>query len=127
MPIPVNNEKVEINKEIELEIKNDILKDSNKNVKIISVLREDEMYNIELQFLNNDKEKIQITNGVVVPAGESISKEAEGWFEGGFSGGMTESGMIWTFKLPYPQADKLYIKVLGREYKIHGSWNISIE
>lgn len=59
--------------------------------------------------------KIQITNCVVVPTGESISKEAEGWFEGGLSGGMTESGMIWTFKLPYPQADKLYIK-----YMVHG-------
>ena len=49
-------------------------------------------------------------------------------FEGGLSGNISKEGnRTITFKLPYPDSDKLFIKVLGNEYRIKGPWNINIE
>ncbi len=130
LPIPKANEEVSINKEVELEIKDKFFEGSNTKVKIVSVQRTNkDTYKMKLEFRDSHKEsKVHLEECVVVPTGASISPEAKDWFEGGLSGGWYgESGIEWNFKLPYPEADKLYIKIKGSNYKIEGPWEILID
>ena len=108
--------------------KDEIIKDANSQVNIVSIQRAGENYTIELDYPNNKERDVEMLDCVVVPAGDSITPHGEDWFEGGLSGNIsTDGNRTITFKLPYPSSNKLFIKVLGNEYKIKGPWDINIE
>ena len=128
LPIPNNDEKININKTIMINTKDEMFKDANSEVNIISIQRDGENYTIELDYPDNKDREVKMLDCVVVPAGKSITSQGEEWFEGGLSGNISKEGnRTITFKLPYPDSDKLFIKVLGNEYRIKGPWNINIE
>ena len=128
LPIPNNDEKININKTIMINTKDEMFKDANSEVNIISIQRDGENYTIELDYPDNKDREVKMLDCVVVPAGKSITSQGEEWFEGGLSGNISKDGnRTITFKLPYPDSNKLFIKVLGNEYKIKGPWNINIE
>ena len=128
LPIPNNDEKININKTIMINTKDKMFKDANSEVNIISIQRDGENYTIELDYPDNKDREVKMLDCVVVPAGKSITSQGEEWFEGGLSGNISKDGnRTITFKLPYPDSNKLFIKVLGNEYKIKGPWNINIE
>lgn len=128
LPIPNNDENININKTIMINTKDEMFKDANSEVNIISIQRDGENYTIELDYPDNKDREVKMLDCVVVPAGKSITSQGEEWFEGGLSGNISKDGnRTITFKLPYPDSNKLFIKVLGNEYKIKGPWNINIE
>ena len=128
LPIPNNDEKININKTIMINTKDEMFKDANSEVNIISIQRDGENYTIELDYPDNKDREVKMLDCVVVPASKSITSQGEEWFEGGLSGNISKEGnRTITFKLPYPDSDKLFIKVLGNEYRIKGPWNINIE
>lgn len=128
LPIPNNDKKININKTIIINTKDEMFKEANSQVNIVSVQREGENYTIELDYPDNKEGEVEMLDCVVIPAGDSITPQGEDWFEGGLSGNISEDGnRTITFKLPYPYSNKLSIKVLGSEYKIKGPWNINIE
>ena len=48
--------------------------------------------------------------------------------KGGISVGTEDENLYsYTFKLPYPKSDKLYIKFEGNRYNIKGNWSFTIE
>ena len=128
LPIPNNDKKININKTIMINTNDEIIKEANSQVNIVSIQRAGENYTIELDYPNNKERDVEMLDCVVVPAGDSITPHGEDWFEGGLSGNIsTDGNRTITFKLPYPSSNKLFIKVLGNEYKIKGPWNINIE
>ena len=128
LPIPDNNERISINKTIMINTKDEMFKDANSEVNIISIQRDGENYTIELDYPDNKDRDVKMLDCVVVPAGKSIKSQGEEWFEGGLSGSISKDGnRTITFKLPYPDSDKLFVKVLGNEYKVKGPWSIKIQ
>ena len=128
LPIPDNNEKISINKTIIINTKDEMFKDANSEVNIISIQRDAENYTIELDYPDNKDRDVKMLDCVVVPASKSIKSQGEEWFEGGLSGSMSKDGnRTITFKLPYLDSDKLFVRVLGNEYKVKGPWNIKIQ
>ncbi|MBQ3422078.1 MAG: hypothetical protein IJH34_10505 [Romboutsia sp.] len=128
LPIPDNNERISINKTIMINTKDEMFKDANSEVNIISIQRDGENYTIELDYPDNKDRDVKMLDCVVVPAGKSIKSQGEEWFEGGLSGSISKDGnRTITFKLPYPDSDKLFVKVLGNEYKVKGHWSIKIQ
>ena len=128
LPIPNNDKKININKTIMINTKDEIFKDANSQVNIVSIQRAGENYTIELDYPDNKEREVEMLDCVVVPAGDSITPQGEDWFEGGLSENISKNGnRTITFKLPYQSSNKLFIKVLGNEYKIKGPWNINIE
>ena len=128
LPIPDNNERISINKTIMINTKDEMFKDANSEVNIISIQRDGKNYTIELDYPDNKDRDVKMLDCVVVPAGKSIKSQGEEWFEGGLSGGISKDGnRTITFKLPYPYSDKLFVKVLGNEYKVKGPWSIKIQ
>lgn len=128
LPIPDNNERISINKTIMINTKDEMFKDANSEVNIISIQRDGENYTIELDYPDNKDRDVKMLDCVVVPAGKSIKSQGEEWFEGGLSGSISKDGnRTITFKLPYPYSDKLFVKVLGNEYKVKGPWSIKIQ
>ncbi|MGL6105881.1 hypothetical protein [Romboutsia sp.] len=128
LPIPKNNDKVYINKEITLESKDKLVKDSNQKIKIISVEKEDDRYKVELKHYSEQNDITRLEHCIIVPVGKSTSPKAKDWFEGGLSGGAVgEDGEEVEFKLPYPDEDKLYVEIEGRNYMIKGPWEIAID
>ena len=108
--------------------KDEMFKDANSEVNIISIQRDGENYTIELDYPDNKDRDVKMLDCVVVPAGKSIKSQGEEWFEGGLSGSISKDGnRTITFKLPYPYSDKLFVKVLGNEYKVKGPWSIKIQ
>ena len=128
LPIPTNEDKININKNIMINNKDEMFIKANSHVNIVSIQRDGEYYTIELNYPDNEDREVKMLECVVVPAGNSIITEGENWFEDGLSGNISKDGnRTITFKLPALNDDKLFIKVLGSEYKIKGPWKISID
>ena len=121
LPIPTNEDKININKNIMINNKDEMFIKVNSHVNIVSIQRDGEYYTIELNYPDNEDREVKMLECVVVPAGNSITTEGENWFEDGLSGNISKDGnRTITFKLPKQNDDKLFIKVLGSEYKIKG-------
>ena len=128
LPIPTNEDKININKNIMINNKDEMFIKANSHVNIVSIQRDGEYYTIELNYPDNEDREVKMLECVVVPAGNSITTEGENWFEDGLSGNISKDGnRTITFKLPKQNDDKLFIKVLGSEYEIKGPWKISID
>lgn len=128
LPIPTNEDKINIDKNIMINNEDEMFMEVNSHVNIVSIQREGEYYTIELHYPDNKDREVKMLECVVVPAGNSIITEGENWFEEGLSGNISKDGnRTITFKLPYPNDYKLFIKVLGSEYEIKGPWKISID
>ncbi len=128
LPIPTNEDKININKNIMINNKDEMFIKANSHVNIVSIQRDGEYYTIELNYPDNEDREVKMLECVVVPAGNSITTEGENWFEDGLSGNISKDGnRTITFKLPNQNDDKLFIKVLGSEYEIKGPWKISID
>ena len=128
LPIPTNEDKININKNIMINNKDEMFIKANSHVNIVSIQRDGEYYTIELNYPDNKDREVKMLECVVVPAGNSITTEGENWFEDGLSGNISKDGnRTITFKLPKQNDDKLFIKVLGSEYEIKGPWKISID
>ena len=128
LPIPTNEDKININKNIMINNKDEMFIKANSHVNIVSIQRDGEYYTIELNYPDNEDREVKMLECVVVPAGNSITTEGENWFEDGLSGNISKDGnRTITFKLPKQNDDKLFIKVLGGEYEIKGPWKISID
>ena len=128
LPIPTNEDKININKNIMINNKDEMFIKGNSHVNIVSIQRDGEYYTIELNYPDNKDREVKMLECVVVPAGNSITTEGENWFEDGLSGNISKDGnRTITFKLPALNDDKLFIKVLGSEYEIKGPWKISID
>ena len=128
LPIPTNEDKININKNIMINNKDEMFIKANSHVNIVSIQRDGEYYTIELNYPDNEDREVKMLECVVVPAGNSITTEGENWFEDGLSGNISKDGnRTITFKLPKQNEDKLFIKVLGSEYEIKGPWKISID
>lgn len=128
LPIPTNEDKININKNIMINNKDEMFIKANSHVNIVSIQRDGEYYTIELNYPDNKDREVKMLECVVVPAGNSITTEGENWFEDGLSGNISKDGnRTITFKLPALNDDKLFIKVLGSEYEIKGPWKISID
>lgn len=128
LPIPTNEDKINIDKNIMINNEDEMFMEVNSHVNIVSIQREGEYYTIELHYPDNKDREVKMLECVVVPAGNSIITEGENWFEEGISGNISKAGnRTITFKLPKQNDDKLFIKVLGSEYKIKGPWKISID
>lgn len=128
LPIPTNEDKININKNIMINNKDEMFIKGNSHVNIVSIQRDGEYYTIELNYPDNEDREVKMLECVVVPAGNSITTEGENWFEDGLSGNISKDGnRTITFKLPALNDDKLFIKVLGSEYEIKGPWKISID
>lgn len=128
LPIPTNEDKINIDKNIMINNEDEMFMEVNSHVNIVSIQREGEYYTIELHYPDNKDREVKMLECVVVPAGNSITTEGENWFEDGLSGNISKDGnRTITFKLPKQNDDKLFIKVLGSEYKIKGPWKISID
>lgn len=131
LPIPKENEEIFIDEEISLEIKNKLVEGSNTKINIESIKREDENCTMKLTFPKYDKEEIQLINCVIVPDGDSLLKNGEDWFEGGLSGFRDIEDEKYvrelSFKLPYVDADKLFVKIRGSEYRIMGPWEMVVD
>ena len=128
LPIPTNEDKININKNIMINNKDEMFIKANSHVNIVSIQRDGEYYTIELNYPDNEDREVKMLECVVVPAGNSITTEGENWFEDGLSGNISKDGnRTITFKLPALNDDKLFIKVLGSEYEIKGPWKISID
>ena len=128
LPIPNNDEKININKMIMINTKDEMFKDANSKVNIVSIQRAGENYTIELDYPDNKDREVKMLDCVVVPARDSVTQHGEDWFEDGLSGNISKDGnRTITFKLPYTESDKLFIRVLGNEYMIKGPWNIKVE
>ena len=128
LPIPTNEDKININKNIMINNKDEMFIKANSHVNIVSIQRDGEYYTIELNYTDNKDREVKMLECVVVPAGNSITTEGENWFEDGLSGNISKDGnRTITFKLPALNDDKLFIKVLGSEYEIKGPWKISID
>lgn len=121
LPIPTNEDKINIDKNIMINNEDEMFMEVNSHVNIVSIQREGEYYTIELHYPDNKDREVKMLECVVVPAGNSIITEGENWFEEGLSGNISKDGnRTITFKLPKQNDDKLFIKVLGSEYKIKG-------
>lgn len=128
LPIPTNEDKINIDKNIMINNEDEMFMEVNSHVNIVSIQREGEYYTIELHYPDNKDREVKMLECVVIPAGNSIITEGENWFEEGLSGNISKDGnRTITFKLPYPNDYKLFIKVLGSEYEIKGPWKISID
>ena len=128
LPIPTNEDKININKNIMINNKDEMFIKANSHVNIVSIQRDGEYYTIELNYPDHEDREVKMLECVVVPAGNSITTEGENWFEDGLSGNISKDGnRTITFKLPKQNDDKLFIKVLGSEYEIKGPWKISID
>lgn len=128
LPIPTNEDKINIDKNIMINNEDEMFMEVNSHVNIVSIQREGEYYTIELHYPDNKDREVKMLECVVVPAGNSIITEGENWFEEGLSGNISKDGnRTITFKLPKQNDDKLFIKVLGSEYEIKGPWKISID
>ncbi|MDY3960398.1 hypothetical protein [Romboutsia timonensis] len=128
LPIPTNEDKINIDKNIMINNEDEMFIKANSHVNIVSIQREGEYYTIELHYPDNKDREVKMLECVVVPAGNSIITEGENWFEEGLSGNISKDGnRTITFKLPALNDDKLFIKVLGSEYEIKGPWKISID
>ena len=128
LPIPTNEDKINIDKNIMINNEDEMFMEVNSHVNIVSIQREGEYYTIELHYPDNKDREVKMLECVVVPAGNSIITEGENWFEEGISGNISKAGnRTITFKLPKQNDDKLFIKVLGSEYEIKGPWKISID
>lgn len=128
LPIPTNEDKININKNIMINNKDEMFIKANSHVNIVSIQRDGEYYTIELNYPDNEDREVKMLECVVVPARNSITTEGENWFEDGLSGNISKDGnRTITFKLPKQNDDKLFIKVLGSEYEIKGPWKISID
>lgn len=128
LPIPTNEDKININKNIMINNKDEMFIKANSQINIVSIQRDGEYYTIELNYPENKDREVKMLECVVVPAGNSITTEGENWFEDGLSGNISKDGnRTITFKLPKQNDDKLFIKVLGSEYEIKGPWKISID
>ena len=128
LPIPTNEDKINIDKNIMINNEDEMFMEVNSHVNIVSIQREGEYYTIELHYPDNKDREVKMLECVVVPAGNSITTEGENWFEDGLSGNISKDGnRTITFKLPKQNDDKLFIKVLGSEYEIKGHWKISID
>lgn len=128
LPIPTNEDKINIDKNIMINNEDEMFMEVNSHVNIVSIQREGEYYTIELHYPDNKDREVKMLECVVVPAGNSITTEGENWFEDGLSGNISKDGnRTITFKLPKQNDDKLFIKVLGSEYEIKGPWKISID
>ena len=128
LPIPTNQGKIDINKNIMINNEDEMFMKANPHVNIVSIQREGEYYTIELHYPDNKDREVKMLECVVVPAGNSITTKAENWFEEGLSGNISKDGnRTITFKLPKQNDDKLFIKVLGSEYEIKGPWKIIID
>lgn len=128
LPIPTNEDKINIDKNIMINNEDEMFMEVNSHVNIVSIQREGEYYTIELHYPDNKDRDVKMLECVVVPAGNSITTEGENWFEDGLSGNISKDGnRTITFKLPKQNDDKLFIKVLGGEYEIKGPWKISID
>lgn len=128
LPIPTNEDKININKNIMINNKDEMFIKANSHVNIVSIQRDGEYYTIELNYPDNEDREVKMLECVVVPARNSITTEGENWFEDGLSGNISKDGnRTITFKLPALNDDKLFIKVLGSEYEIKGPWKISID
>ena len=128
LPIPTNEDKINIDKNIMINNEDEMFMEVNSHVNIVSIQRDGEYYTIELNYPDNEDREVKMLECVVVPAGNSITTEGENWFEDGLSGNISKDGnRTITFKLPKQNDDKLFIKVLGSEYEIKGPWKISID
>ena len=128
LPIPTNEDKINIDKNIMINNEDEMFMEVNSRVNIVSIQRDGEYYTIELHYPDNKDREVKMLECVVVPAGNSITTKGENWFEEGLSGNISKDGnRTITFKLPYLNDDKLFIKVLGSEYEIKGPWKISID
>lgn len=127
LPIPQQDEKITLNKEILLNTIHKLFKDSDKEVKLVSIARNNNECTIELDYKNEDKE-VKLTNPTIIPTGESKIADDHNYFDSGLSGSLLSNYSIeWNFILPYPDSDKLFVKILGSEYKIKGDWKLTIE
>lgn len=128
LTIPKNNEKLLLNKIINLKTNSELLKGSDKEVNLVSIERNDDECIIEIDYPDKSEEDLKLLRSVITPSGKSTTPQGEDWFESGLSGGATEEGNeTISFTLPYPNEDKLYIKVLGSIYRVKGDWSITIE
>ena len=128
LPIPTNEDKINIDKNIMINNEDEMFMEVNSRVNIVSIQRDGEYYTIELHYPDNKDREVKMLECVVVPAGNSITTKGENWFEDGLSGNISKDGnRTITFKLPNQNDDKLFIKVLGSEYEIKGPWKISID
>lgn len=126
--IPKDNERIVLDKSVNLKSNHKLFKDSDKEVNLVSIERNDDECTIEIDYPDKTERDVKLLQAVIVPSGKSSTPQGQDWFESGLSGGTTEDGnQTIIFTLPYPDSDKLYIKVLGSIYKIKGDWTIKIK
>lgn len=115
-----------INKTIEMNVIDELYKSGNTKVRLIKGMKDGNRYNIDLEYINDESNPINMEWISIIPSGNSIKNEE--WFETGTSGSILEENR-WeiSFDLPYPNENKLYIKLKDNSYKIEGNWNLVIE
>lgn len=123
------NVETTFNKELELNTSDGLYKNTNNKIKLIKGIKDYENnYTIYVKMINEDKNPMKIQSVYVRPSGESIKVVEEDFFEGGVSGAIeSDNSYSYTFKLPYPDSDKLYIKFEVSDYKIEGKWSFKLE
>lgn len=128
LDIESDNVETTINKIVKLKTNSNLFKNANDKVKLIKGIKENDNYNIYIQKLNEQKNPMKIESIYIRPSGESIKDVKADFFEGGLSVGAEDENLYsYTFKLPYPKSDKLYIKLEGNRYNIKGNWSFTIE
>lgn len=127
LPIPKQDEKITLNKEVILKTNHKLFKDSDKEVKLVNIARNNNECTVQLDYENEDRD-VKLTNPTIIPAGESKISDEQDYFDSGLSGSLLSNYSIeWNFILPYPDSNKLFVKILGSEYKIKGNWKLTIE
>jgi hypothetical protein len=126
--IESDNVETTINKLVEFKTSSYIYKNANNKVKLIKGIRDGDKYTLYIQNLNNDKNPMKIESVYIKPSGDSIKDVNADFFEGGISGGVEDENVhSYTFKLPYPKTNKLFIKLEINRYKIAGNWSFTVD
>lgn len=123
LPIPVDNEEIKLNENINLQTNNKLFKDSDNEVNILSIKRNNEECTVVLEYPNKDDKAVNLLECLIIPSMKGME-----WFEGGLSTTVnSDDTREITFKIPDINSDKIFVKIIGSDYKIKGDWDIVIE